>query len=42
MDDNQDGRVTRDEFLGTVEQFAKLDADGDGQLVATEITPGPQ
>jgi hypothetical protein len=35
---NHDGDVSRREFLGTVEQFAALDADGDGFVTAPEAT----
>lgn len=36
MDRNQDGDLTRDEFPGTDEQFAALDADGDLLISASE------
>ncbi len=36
MDRNRDGDLTRREFLGTREQFQKLDADGDGLMDAKE------
>jgi EF hand len=36
MDANQDGVVSRREFLGTAEQFAALDRDGNGLLDARE------
>jgi Ca2+-binding EF-hand superfamily protein len=32
MDRNQDGDVSRREFVGTDEQFAQIDSDGDGLL----------
>lgn len=36
MDRNQDGDVSRREFLGTDEDFRRLDADGDGLIDAKE------
>ncbi|MBI2825078.1 MAG: hypothetical protein HYX69_10370 [Planctomycetia bacterium] len=36
MDTNGDGDVGPGEFLGTTEQFRKLDADGDGFIAADE------
>jgi Ca2+-binding EF-hand superfamily protein len=36
MDRNHDGDVSRREFLGTEEQFNKLDADRDGLISAQE------
>lgn len=36
MDRNRDGDVSRREFLGPVEVFKKLDADGDGLITAAE------
>jgi Ca2+-binding EF-hand superfamily protein len=36
MDRNQDGDLTREEFPGTDEQFAELDADGDSLVSAAE------
>jgi Ca2+-binding EF-hand superfamily protein len=36
MDRNHDGDVSRREFLGTDEEFAHLDADGDGLISAEE------
>lgn len=42
MDSNADGDLARSEFLGTAEQFAQFDADGDGLLSleeATKMTP---
>ncbi len=36
MDRNHDGDVSRREFLGTDAEFRKIDADGDGLIVAEE------
>jgi Ca2+-binding EF-hand superfamily protein len=36
MDRNGDGDVSQAEFLGTAEQFQRLDADGDGLIDAAE------
>jgi hypothetical protein len=36
MDRNQDGYVSRREFLGPTELFGKLDLDGDGLLSPVE------
>jgi Ca2+-binding EF-hand superfamily protein len=36
MDRNHDGDVSRREFLGTDEEFRRLDADGDGLITAEE------
>lgn len=36
MDLNQDGEVSRREFLGTLRQFQQLDVDGDGRLDLNE------
>jgi Ca2+-binding EF-hand superfamily protein len=36
MDRNQDGDVSRREFLGTAESFQKLDQDGDGLIDTKE------
>jgi hypothetical protein len=36
MDKNQDRDLSRDEFLGTTEQFRQFDADADGLLSAAE------
>jgi hypothetical protein len=36
MDRNNDGDVSPREFLGTEEQFRRLDADGDGLISAEE------
>jgi Ca2+-binding EF-hand superfamily protein len=40
MDRNRDGDVTPREFLGTAEQFKKIDADGDGLIDAAEAERG--
>jgi Ca2+-binding EF-hand superfamily protein len=36
MDQNADGEVSRREFLGTLEQFSRLDVNGDGSIDAAE------
>ena len=36
MDRNRDGDLSRSEFLGTSEQFKKMDADGDGLVGSQE------
>jgi hypothetical protein len=36
MDRNGDGDVSPGEFLGTPEQFRRIDADGDGLIDADE------
>lgn len=36
-DDNDDGRLSRDELGGSAKRFARLDADGDGYLTADEL-----
>jgi Ca2+-binding EF-hand superfamily protein len=36
MDANRDGTISRREFLGTAEQFSKLDKDGNGLLELVE------
>jgi hypothetical protein len=36
MDRNGDGDVSRREFLGTAEQFRKIDGDGDGLISVEE------
>jgi hypothetical protein len=41
MDRNHDGDVSAREFLGTAEDFRKLDADGDGLIDAKEAAKGP-
>ncbi len=38
MDRNRDGDVSRREFLGTDEEFRRLDADGDGLISADEAS----
>ena len=45
MDRNGDGDVSRREFLGTPEEFKKLDLDGDGlisreEAEKAELLPG--
>jgi hypothetical protein len=37
MDQNRDGDLSRNEFLGSGEQFRKFDADGDGLLSVPEV-----
>jgi Ca2+-binding EF-hand superfamily protein len=37
MDRNQDGQVSRREFLGTPDHFTRLDRDGNGCLTAGEL-----
>ena len=39
MDRNGDGDVSRREFLGTDEEFRRLDRDGDGLISAEEAEP---
>jgi Ca2+-binding EF-hand superfamily protein len=41
MDRNHDGDISPREFLGTADDFRKLDADGDGLIDATEAAKGP-
>jgi hypothetical protein len=36
LDRNQDGDVSRREFAGTDEQFARIDTDGDGLISVVE------
>ena len=36
MDSNRDGDVSRKEFLGTDEEFARIDTDGDGLISLQE------
>ena len=36
MDKNDDGDISPREWLGTDEDFAKIDADGDGLISAAE------
>jgi Ca2+-binding EF-hand superfamily protein len=38
MDRNGDGEISRREFLGTPEQFARFDANDDGYLESAEAT----
>jgi hypothetical protein len=38
MDGNHDGDVSRKEFLGSDEEFRRIDADGDGLISAEEAT----
>ncbi len=40
-DRNKDGKVTRDEFRGPAEHFARLDKNGDGVITADEAPSGP-
>jgi Ca2+-binding EF-hand superfamily protein len=40
MDANQDGVISRREFLGTVEQFEQLDRDASGLLELSEVLSG--
>lgn len=40
MDRNQDGRVSKREFLGPLETFAQLDSDQDGYLARDEAQTG--
>lgn len=42
MDRNGDGDVSQTEFLGTMEQFRRLDADGDGLIDADEAERADQ
>jgi predicted TIM-barrel fold metal-dependent hydrolase len=37
MDEDGDGRISRDEFLGPKNKFGKLDADGDGYVTKEEL-----
>lgn len=39
MDRNQDGDISRREFLGARDQFDKLDSNADGLIDASEATP---
>jgi hypothetical protein len=36
MDKNSDRDLSREEFLGTAEQFTQFDSDGDGMLNIAE------
>ena len=38
MDSNRDGDVSRKEFLGTDEEFARIDTDGDGLISPEEAS----
>lgn len=38
MDRNTDGKLTREEFIGTDEQFRRIDADGNGEISPEEAT----
>jgi hypothetical protein len=40
MDANQDGVISRREFLGTAEQFTRLDRDASGLLELAEVASG--
>jgi hypothetical protein len=42
MDVNHDGRITRDEWRGNDNSFARHDWNGDGVLSGPEVTPGAQ
>jgi Ca2+-binding EF-hand superfamily protein len=37
LDANQDGEITKDEWKGPEQYFARLDADGDGKIAKAEI-----
>ena len=37
MDANQDGVISRREFVGSAEKFAELDKDGNGLLEVGEM-----
>jgi hypothetical protein len=39
---NRDGDVSRREFVGSVERFESLDADGDGFITADEASPADE
>jgi len=41
MDYNEDGDISRREFLGTTTQFSTLDADHDGFITAEEVLSDP-
>jgi Ca2+-binding EF-hand superfamily protein len=41
MDQNHDGDLSPQEFLGASEQFSQLDADGDGLISTQEATAAP-
>ncbi len=41
FDHDRDGKVTREQFPGSDEQFARLDRDGDGVLTAKDFPPAP-
>jgi len=37
MDANQDGAISRREFIGAIEKFRELDRDGNGLLELWEV-----
>lgn len=40
FDENKDGKVTKDEFLGTIKRrFAQMDLDGDGKITDADLPP---
>lgn len=41
FDKNNDGKVSKDEFTGPAEHFAKLDKNGDGYIDESEAPKGP-
>lgn len=40
MDQDRDGQISKDEFLGPPHRFSKIDADGDGFLTTKELKAG--